>query len=179
MNKLALISVIFLSVSAIIPILESSAEQITIPIPQGDHTRELKSVIEWYVPINHDVDMGDTVTWVNEDITGHTVTSGKGIGFLGNPDTDKARPDGYFDSGIISPGKSWSFTFKERGFFEYTCTIHPWIERSITVLEPGVEISKDIRISYGFLTSTAIIIVAIATSIAVITLRRNKKEKML
>jgi len=177
MDRLGLI-VVFLSLLSIVPILESSAEQITVPIPEGDHTRELKSVIEWYVPINHDVDIGDTVTWANEDITGHTVTSGKGIGFLGNPDTDKARPDDYFDSGIIPPGKSWSFTFKEKGLFEYTCTIHPWVERSITVLEPGVAISKDIRISYGFLTSTVIIIIAIAVGITIIKLRRNKKEKM-
>ena len=83
---------------------ETFAEEITISMPQGDHTRELKTVIEWYVPVNHDVEVGDIVTWVNDDITGHTVTSGEGIGFLGDPETDKAQPDGYFDSGIILPG---------------------------------------------------------------------------
>jgi len=176
MNKWAVITLIFLSVLVIIPILESSAEQVTIPIPQGDHTRELKSVIEWYVPINHDVNIGDTVTWVNEDITGHTITSGKGIGFLGNPDTDKAKPDGYFDSSIISPGKSWSFTFKEKGFFEYTCTIHPWVERSITVLEPGVQI-KDIRISYASIMTIVIIFLVIGAIITLVRIRQKRAEK--
>ena len=155
----------------------ADAEELVIPIPQGDHTRELKVVIEWYVPINHDVEVGDNVTWINEDITGHTITSGKGIGFLGNPDTDRAQPDGYFDSGIITPGKSWSFTFKEKGFFEYTCTIHPWVERNITVLEPGVDVSKDIRISYALIITIITIIVIIVGTLAIINLRRRYLEK--
>lgn len=149
------------------------AEELSISIPQGDHTRELKSVIEWYVPINHDVEVGDSVTWKNDDITGHTVTSGKGIGFLGDPEIDKAQPDGYFDSGIILPGKSWSFTFKEKGFFQYTCTIHPWVERSITVLEPGIQI-KDIRISYASIITIGAILIVICTAVVVIRIRRKK-----
>lgn len=151
------------------------AEELVIPIPQGDHTRELKSVIEWYVPINHDIEIGDTITWTNGDITGHTITSGKGIGFLGDPLTDKAQPDGYFDSGIVPPGKSWSFTFKEKGFFAYTCTIHPWVERSITVLEPGIQI-KDIRISYASIVTIAIILAIIGVVILIIRIRSKVKR---
>lgn len=153
------------------------AEELTIHIPQGDHTRELKTVIEWYVPINHDVELGDVVTWINDDITAHTVTSGKGIGFLGDPKTQQAQPDGYFDSGIIPPGKSWSFTFKEKGFFEYTCTIHPWVERSITVLEPGVDISN-VRISYALIVTIISAVLIIAGTIIGVTLRhRNFKNR--
>jgi len=154
------------------------AEEITVSIPQGDHTRELKTVIEWYVPINHDVEIGDTVTWINDDLVGHTVTSGKGIGFLGDPKIDKAQPDGYFDSGVISPGKSWSFTFKEKGFFEYTCILHPWIERSITVLEPGVQI-KDIRISFASIATTVAILTAIGVTITIVKIRQKRAEKSL
>ena len=154
------------------------AEDITVSIPQGDHTRELKTVIEWNVPINHDVEIGDTVTWINDDLVGHTVTSGKVIGFLGVPKIDKAQPDGYFDSGIISPGKSWSFTFKEKGFFEYTCVLYPWIERSITVLEPGVQI-KDIRISFASIITTVAILTAIGVTITIVKIRQKRAEKSL
>ena len=153
------------------------AEELEILIPQGDHTKGMKTVIEFYVPINHDVETGDVVTWINDDITGHTVTSGKGIGFLGNSDIDKAQPDGYFDSGIILPEKSWSFTFKEKGFFEYTCTIHPWVERSITVLEPGVDVSKDIRISYSLIVTIITIAVIVVGTMVIINLRRRYLEK--
>ena len=153
------------------------AEEIGIPIPQWDHVREAKTYVEWLVPINYDVETGDVVTWINEDKVAHTVTSGKGIGFLGDPETDKPQLDGYFDSGILLPGKSWSFTFKESGFFEYTCTIHPWVERSITVLEPGVDVSKDIRISYALIVTIVIIVIIIAAVIAIINLRRRHFEK--
>ena len=152
------------------------AEELVISIPQGDHTRELKTVIEWYVPINHDVELGDVVTWKNDDITAHTVTSGKGIGFLGDPKTEQAQPDGYFDSGIIPPGKSWSFTFKEKGFFEYTCTIHPWVERSITVLEPGVDVSN-VRISYALIVTIISAVLIIAGTIIGINLRRRSLKE--
>lgn len=152
------------------------AEELVISIPQGDHTRELKSVIEWYVPINHDVEVEDTVTWINDDITGHTVTSGKGIGFLGDPKTDKAQPDGYFDSGIIPPRKSWSFTFKENGFFTYTCTIHPWVERSITVLEPGIEINN-IRISYATIVTIVSVLSIIGIVVSIVRIRQSRAEK--
>jgi plastocyanin len=157
----------------------ASAEELEIPIPVGDHDRGLKVVIEWYTPINHDIEIGDTITWINDDQVAHTVTSGKGIGFLGNPETDQAQPDGYFDSGIISPGKSWSFIFEEKGFFSYTCTIHPWIERSITVLEPGIDISREIRISYALITTITIIVAIIIGAIIAITVRRRQKKKSL
>jgi hypothetical protein len=153
------------------------AEELVIPIPQGDHTRESKTYIDWLVPLNHDVETGDVVKWVNEDKVAHTVTSGKGISFLGDPETDNPQLDGYFDSGILSPGKSWSFTFKESGFFEYTCTIHPWVGRSITVLEPGVDVSKDIRISYALIVTIVITVIIIAGVIAIINLRRRYLEK--
>jgi len=152
------------------------AEGLIISIPEGDHTRELKSVIEWYVPMNHDIEVGDTITWINDDMAGHTVTSGEGIGFLGDPETDKAQPDGYFDSGIILPGKSWSFTFKEKGFFKYTCTIHSWVERSITVLEPGIQI-KDIRISYASIIIVAVIFTVVGVAIATVKIRQKRAEK--
>ena len=172
--------IILIGISAWLVVFSIStvyAEEIFISIPQGDHTQQLKTVLEWYVPINHDVEIGDTVTWKNDDITGHTVTSGKGIGFLGDPKTDKAQPDGYFDSGIILPGKSWSFTFKEDGFFEYTCTIHPWVERSITVLESGIDVSKNIRISYAAITTIAIIMISIGIAYAIVKTRQKRAEK--
>lgn len=91
----------------------------------------------------------------------------------------RQKPDGNFDSGIISPEKSWSYTFKEKGFFSYTCTIHPWIERSITVLEPGIDISKDIRISYGLITTIAIILAIIGIVVTIIRIRQKRREKSL
>lgn len=52
---------------------------------------------------------GSRVTWVNEGVAPHTVTS----------------PDGAFDSGIISAGGSYARTFDTPGTFPYLCSLHP------------------------------------------------------
>jgi|SRR5579872_5767537 len=56
------------------------------------------------------VKQGTAVTWVNKDDTPHTSTS----------DTS-----GIWDSGILAPGKSFTFTFNSTGTFTYHCNIHP------------------------------------------------------
>lgn len=117
-------------------ISQADASHFTIPIPEGDHSPGLRSVIDWYVPRSHSVNVGDVITWTNEDSVPHTVTSGKGVSLVKSTQEDpKGTPDGLFDSGIINPEESWSFTFSEPGEYTYYCTLHPWVERSITVLE--------------------------------------------
>lgn len=51
---------------------------------------------------------GTSVTWMNNDSTSHTVTSDSNL----------------FDSGPISPGATFSFTFNQTGMFPYHCKIH-------------------------------------------------------
>ena len=121
---------------SIFTIIEADASHFTIPIPEGDHSPGLRSVIDWYVPRSHSVNIGDVITWTNEDSVPHTVTSGKGVSLVKSIQNDpEGTPDELFDSGIINPQESWSFTFSEPGKYIYYCTLHPWVERSITVLE--------------------------------------------
>jgi Cupredoxin-like domain len=82
------------------------------------------------------VKQGTTVDWQNKDNTQHTTTS----------DTP-----GIWDSGILSPGQSYSITFNSTGTFTYHCNIHPmtgtievvsYIARkifSITLVFPFIE----------------------------------------
>ncbi len=64
------------------------------------------------------VSVGTTVTWVNDDEGQiHTTTA----------------TDGSFDSGFLSFGESWSYTFETAGDFEYLCTPHPWMRARIIV----------------------------------------------
>ncbi len=60
---------------------------------------------------------GTTVTWSNEESVTHTVSSLSGA----------------FESGSISPGGSFSFTFNEKGTFEYRCSIHPTMRGTVIV----------------------------------------------
>jgi plastocyanin len=62
------------------------------------------------------VPTGTTVAWTNDDAPPHTVTS----------------TDGSFDSGILDPGGSFSFTFNEPGSFDYVCQLHPQMQGTVT-----------------------------------------------
>ncbi|MEM0117746.1 MAG: cupredoxin domain-containing protein [Conexivisphaerales archaeon] len=52
---------------------------------------------------------GTQVIWENEDTTQHTTTSVNGV----------------WDSGIMNPGQSFSFTFSKPGVYNYICNVHP------------------------------------------------------
>lgn len=55
------------------------------------------------------VPITSTVTWINQDTTAHTSTETTRL----------------WDSGLISPGQSFSHTFNTGGTFSYYCTVHP------------------------------------------------------
>lgn len=67
------------------------------------------------------------VTWVNEDTVPHTATSG-----TGPQDPESAQ---LFDTGIIMAGESASVPAEKMGPGEhpYHCTVHPFMQGTITV----------------------------------------------
>ena len=75
-----------------------------------------------YIPSISTVKQGQTVTWKNEDVAFHSVTSG----FYGDPTT-------LFDSGHLDPEEKFSVTFDEKGSFDYFCTLHPWMAGIVIV----------------------------------------------
>ena len=67
------------------------------------------------------VNVGNSVSWVNDDEQIHTVTSG----------TPTSGPDGLFDSGIMSAAGSFHQTFDTVGTFDYYCIVHPWMQGTV------------------------------------------------
>jgi plastocyanin len=63
------------------------------------------------------VNVGDTVTWTNNDGVQHTATANSGA----------------FDTDAISPGSSKSVTFHSAGTFAYHCEIHPSMHGTVVV----------------------------------------------
>ena len=70
-----------------------------------------------YQPAQTEVAVGTTVTWTNSDTVPHTAT----------------HADGAFDSGILDPGQSFSYTFDEAGTFDYICLVHPEMKGTVVV----------------------------------------------
>ena len=73
-----------------------------------------------FVPARLTVKAGTTVTWRNEDVIPHTVTSAARL----------------FKSKALDTDDSFSFTFTEPGIYEYFCSLHPRMTATI-VVEPG------------------------------------------
>ena len=90
---------------------------------------------EWYIPSRLDVNIGDTVTWINEDREKHTVTSGNSSGRFGFIQGKLGEPDGIFNSDLFAAGEEWSYTFEEIGVFTYFCNIHPWMSGMVVIGE--------------------------------------------
>jgi plastocyanin len=70
-----------------------------------------------FSPSTTTVPVGTTVTWTNNDITTHTVTSDTNV----------------WNSGNLAPGDSYSFTFNTKGTFAYHCMIHGFMRGTVVV----------------------------------------------
>jgi plastocyanin len=86
----------------------------TVVARAAEHTVVIDGVK--FEPEATTVQRGDTVVWTNKDPFPHTAT---------------AR--GVFDSKEIDPGKSWKWTARRAGVYEYVCTLHPTMKGTITV----------------------------------------------
>jgi len=104
-------------------IVNSQNAQVSIAL--GSASIGCEQTNECYLPYSITINEHSSVTWTNDDVSVHTSTSG-------NP-TD--GPNGIFDSGLISPGSTFTNQFDEDGTFDYYCIAHPWMTGKITVLE--------------------------------------------
>ena len=71
-----------------------------------------------YNPNRIEINVGDTVTWINNDSSPHTVTSSN---------------DSAFDSDVLMRGETFSFTFDKEGEYPYFCTLHPSMVGTVIV----------------------------------------------
>lgn len=68
-----------------------------------------------------EIKVGDTVTWINNDSSPHTVTSSSNDGSI------------TFDSDVLRRGETFSFTFDKEGQYPYLCTFHPSMVGTVVV----------------------------------------------
>lgn len=63
------------------------------------------------------VKKGTKVTWINNDVSAHTVVA----------------DDGSFDLGTVTKDQTKSYTFTTAGTYKYHCSIHPGMEGTVIV----------------------------------------------
>lgn len=61
--------------------------------------------------------VGDTVRWTNNDSVGHTAT----------------QTNGTFNSGTLTSGETFTYTFAQAGSYTYYCALHPSMTATISV----------------------------------------------
>jgi len=71
----------------------------------------------FFIPTNAIVPSNSKITWVNHDYVAHTATETEHI----------------FDTKTIQPLESKSVVVSGEGTISYYCTIHPWMQASVTI----------------------------------------------
>ena len=72
-----------------------------------------------FEPATLTVHEGDTVNWKNDDFVPHTATE------------DVNKPG--FDSGPIQTGAAWHYVARNKGTYNYICTLHPNMQGKLVV----------------------------------------------
>ncbi len=96
-----------------------------VSIPGGTSIPGCEEINECFSPYEVIIDVGDTVTWSNDDTAAHTVTSGSAVD----------GPSGVFDSSLFMAQSTFAHTFDGSGTFPYFCMVHPWMDGIIIVQE--------------------------------------------
>jgi plastocyanin len=78
------------------------------PPPHESQTVHVEIRGMQFAPAALHVERGDVVVFTNHDIVPHTATSA-----------------GWFDSGPINSGQSWSYVVTEAINYQYVCSFHP------------------------------------------------------
>jgi plastocyanin len=95
--------------------LTSLGAVLAMPVAAADQAVTIANFS--FQPATVTVQVGDSVTWTNQDGAPHTATA----------------DDGSFDSGTLSQGDTGSHTFDTAGTFAYHCEIHPNMTGSVVV----------------------------------------------
>ena len=69
-----------------------------------------------FVPAALHAHVGDLIVFTNKDFVPHTATA-----------------PGFFDSGPVQPGQSWTFAPTQALDYSYVCTFHPTMKAELVV----------------------------------------------
>lgn len=120
--------------SVLIPIsmTDAYAKTFDVVIPEG--AADPKNSIH-YLHSEITVSVNDKIRWINFDSNTHTVTSG----------SFQEGPNGIFNSGLLESSEVFTYVAdpSDIGTLSYYCTLHPWMNGIITILDPeGMAVAR-------------------------------------
>jgi len=105
------------------PEVMSGPQTVEISIPSGTSVPGCEETNACYIPATVSINVGDTVSWSNDDTAAHTVTSGSAL----------TGPSLVFDSSLLIAGGTFEHTFDSSGTEDYYCMVHPWMTGFVKV----------------------------------------------
>jgi len=114
-------------------VVEAAVE---VRIPVGANEPGCEKTNECFIPFEVTISAGDTVTWINDDSSSHTVTSGdlkKDVNKIGLD-----YPNG-FNSPLLKSGESWTHTFEKVGVYPYFSMVGLWMTGIVNVESSSIE----------------------------------------
>jgi plastocyanin len=85
--------------------------------PPGSYSAVIHIKNFAYAPASVSIKAGQSVAWINDDDTAHTVTA----------------VDASFDSGNMDKNSTYSHTFRTAGTYGYYCTYHSYMKAIVIV----------------------------------------------
>jgi len=128
--KLSTLSSLFvlMSVVSMIAIAPSAFADVTVTNAAGSSTPGCEDTADGcFIPSTVTIEVGETVTWENNDTAAHTASGGSAEDGLTGP----------WDSSLIMAGGSYSYTADTAGTFDYFCMVHPWMAGTLIVEDPA------------------------------------------
>jgi plastocyanin len=115
-NAALALAALFLSFGLGLAFSEAGNDEFSAPDPWQENALVDVSIVnfDFLAPIVS-INVGDMVRWTNNSTFNHTSTSGTPFDPI---------PGAIWDSGLITPGNSFTFTFNSAGQYDYFCTPH-------------------------------------------------------
>ena len=118
-----LFAFVILGIAVTIPSSFADTSQVSI-IPGSGPGKFCAETSTCFTPSILNISPGDTVMWTNNDNVNHTLVNGLPY--------STQRGD-IFDSGAITPGMTYSFTFYDAGTYKYSDKIDRWMVGEVNV----------------------------------------------
>lgn len=108
---------------ALLPSILIASLAFIAPVGAADATVSIVSIAQGFDPKTVNINVGEKVTWTNDDTQLHTVTASNGS----------------FNSGDLSKGQQYEKTFTQAGVFGYICARHPNMTGTVNVQAGGTQ----------------------------------------
>ena len=102
-----------------------AALALVLAAPASAATTAVQIKSTGFAPAAVTINENDAVKWANTDTKDHQVVANNGS----------------FSSGILAPGKSYTFTFKNGGTYRYHDGLHPTLKGTVTVKGPPPQVT--------------------------------------